>query len=132
MPLKVEDYLIDRCKDYLSVPSLKKLPSIYVNRFSEKSEELNLVKKNSAWINFQGKYEYNPLHHHGGFLSYVIWYRYRQVPGRKYWLPRADSRGAHVCVLRSLAMVKMDPSAADMALAMWNGDVQDARKHARQ
>lgn len=80
MPLKVEDYLIDRCKDYLSVPSLKKLPSMYVSRFSEKIEELNLVKKNSAWINFQGKYEYNPLHHHGGFLSYVIWY---QIPYRK-------------------------------------------------
>ena len=29
-------------------------------------------------------------------------------------------------------MVKMDPSAADMALAVWNGYVEDARKHARQ
>ena len=29
-------------------------------------------------------------------------------------------------------MAKMDPSAADMALAVWNGWVQDARRHARQ
>ena len=29
-------------------------------------------------------------------------------------------------------MAKMDPSAADMALAVWNGYVQDARRHARQ
>jgi hypothetical protein len=29
-------------------------------------------------------------------------------------------------------MAKMDPSAADMALAMWNGYVHDARRHARQ
>jgi hypothetical protein len=36
------------------------------------------------------------------------------------------------CVLRSSDMAKMDPSAADMALAAWNGYVQDARRHARQ
>ena len=29
-------------------------------------------------------------------------------------------------------MAKMDPSAADMALAVWNGYVRDARRHARQ
>ena len=29
-------------------------------------------------------------------------------------------------------MAKMDPSAVDMALAVWNGSVQDARTHARQ
>jgi hypothetical protein len=36
------------------------------------------------------------------------------------------------CVIRSSDMAKMDPSAADMALAVWNGYVQDARRHARQ
>ena len=29
-------------------------------------------------------------------------------------------------------MAKMDPSAADMALSVWNGYVQDARSRARQ
>jgi hypothetical protein len=29
-------------------------------------------------------------------------------------------------------MEKMDPNAADMALAVWNGYVQDARRHAGQ
>ena len=37
----------------------------------------------------------------------------------------------HMC-LRSSDMAQMDPSAADMALAVWNGYVQDARRHARQ
>jgi hypothetical protein len=37
-----------------------------------------------------------------------------------------------MCVLRSSDMAKMDPSAADVALAVWNGCVQDARRHARQ
>jgi hypothetical protein len=28
-------------------------------------------------------------------------------------------------------MAKMDPNAADAALAVWNGTVQDARRHAQ-
>ena len=42
----------------------------------------------------------------------------------------ADSRG-HM-YLKSSDMAKMDPNAADMALAVWNGYVQDARRHTRQ
>lgn len=26
-----------------------------------------------AWVNFQEKYEYNPVHNHGGIFSFVIW-----------------------------------------------------------
>jgi hypothetical protein len=32
----------------------------------------------------------------------------------------------------TLFMAKMDPSAADMALAVWNGYVRDARRHVEQ
>ena len=60
----------------------------------------------------------------------MLWYRYRQVPGRQYRLPLADSRG-HMC-LRSSAMAQMDPSAVNMALAVWNSYMQDARRHAHQ
>ena len=56
----------------------------------------------------------------------MLWYQYRQVPGRGDTMLVADSRG-HLC-LRSLDMAKMDPSATDMALAVWNGYVQDARR----
>jgi len=31
-----------------------------------------LVLEN-AWVNFQKKYEFNPLHNHSGLLSFVIW-----------------------------------------------------------
>ena len=37
----------------------------------------NLQYKGEAWVNFQEKYEYNPMHNHGGVFSYVIWY---QIP----------------------------------------------------
>ena len=30
-------------------------------------------KEKQCWINFQKKYEYNPIHTHSGFLSFVIW-----------------------------------------------------------
>lgn len=30
-----------------------------------------------CWINFQEKYEYNPVHNHSGIFSYVMWY---QIP----------------------------------------------------
>ena len=48
----------------------------------------------------------------------MLWYQYRQVPGHRDTMLVADSRG-HMC-LRSSDMAKMDPNAADMALAVWN------------
>ena len=42
-----------------------------------KSPQLLFNYDGDCWINFQKKYEYNPLHHHTGIFSYVIWY---QIP----------------------------------------------------
>jgi hypothetical protein len=60
----------------------------------------------------------------------MLWYQYRQVPGHRDTMLVADSRG-HMC-LRSSDMAKMDLNAADMALAVWDGYVQDARRLAGQ
>ena len=60
----------------------------------------------------------------------MLWYRHRQVPGRQDTMLVADSRGAHVSKEPDVA--KMDANAADMAVAVWNGYVRDARRHARQ
>ena len=60
----------------------------------------------------------------------MLWYQYRQVPGHRDTMLVAYSRG-HMR-LRSSYTAKMDPNAADMALAVWNGYVQDARRHAHQ
>ena len=60
----------------------------------------------------------------------MLWYRYRQVPGRQNRLPLADSGGAHVS--KEPRMPKMGPHGADMAVAVYNGYVQDARRHAHQ
>ncbi len=29
----------------------------------------------TLWVNFQQKYEYNPVHKHSGLYSFVIWYK---------------------------------------------------------
>ena len=39
--------------------------------------EFSLVEGANTWINFQEKYEYNPMHDHSGVFSYVMWY---QIP----------------------------------------------------
>ena len=57
----------------------------------------------------------------------MLWYRHRQVPGRQDTMLVADSGGAHVSKEPDVA--KMEPSAADMALTVWNGYVWDARRH---
>ena len=62
----------------------------------------------------------------------MLWYRYRQVPGRQNRLPLADSRGAQVSKEPGYGKDGPHRSAADMALAVWNGYVHDARRHARQ
>jgi hypothetical protein len=35
------------------------------------------LEADKLWVNFQKKYEYNPIHEHKGLYSYVIWY---QIP----------------------------------------------------
>ena len=39
---------------------------------SEIESEID-YKVKSIWVNFQSKNEYNPIHNHGGHLSFVIW-----------------------------------------------------------
>ena len=45
----------------------------------ETSAKKHYIRKNGnlpdLWVNFQRKYEHNPLHTHGGQLSFVIWHR---------------------------------------------------------
>ena len=46
----------------------------HINTFEEaaKSDKYKLYL-DSIWVNKQKKYEFNPVHHHGGVLSFVIW-----------------------------------------------------------
>lgn len=44
----------------------------YFGSFSFFNEKPTLVL-DDLWVNFQKKYEYNPVHDHAGVLSFVIW-----------------------------------------------------------
>ena len=51
----------------------------YINTFTLKGTVPNSLTKNcefvlhDMWVNFQKKYEFNPIHNHGGVFSFVIW-----------------------------------------------------------
>jgi len=70
-----------------SVPAVESYVSMIANNYwSELDSPYKDIKHKLAigkdktpdlWINFQKKGEYNPLHKHGGLLSFVIWY---QIP----------------------------------------------------
>jgi hypothetical protein len=58
-------------------PVVKQFIQEYQNEVFYSTDNLVMVNKETkqrlCWINFQKKYEYNPLHLHSGFLSFVIW-----------------------------------------------------------
>lgn len=69
-----------------------------------KSYEVDYEGK--AWVNFQKKYEYNPIHSHQGILSYVIWHQipYYKEDEYRYGIEnktRSDSNGAFLFVVPS-------------------------------
>lgn len=48
----------------------------YLDEFEEVSKcHSYTLYLDSLWVNKQKKYEFNPLHHHSGVLSFVIWLR---------------------------------------------------------
>ena len=65
-----------------SVPFLENLILPYLRKYNDEfkhmdsiavlseNRELTLEK---AWVNFQKKHEYNPMHNHSGVFSFVIW-----------------------------------------------------------
>ena len=44
----------------------------YLKLLRYNTQDRNVVLK-SVWVNFQKKYEFNPLHDHTGIISFVIW-----------------------------------------------------------
>lgn len=52
------------------------IDSFYNLTSSSANEEIKSIQieSMSTWVNFQSKYEYNPMHTHSGLLSWVLWY----------------------------------------------------------
>jgi len=72
-----EEYEINKSKQFLH-----DLLIPYVNLYISETEFFNhyTVLRNNAkislltpWVNFQKKYEFNPIHNHTGLISFVLW-----------------------------------------------------------
>tara|TARA_R110000803_G_C11852495_1_gene306043 strand:+ start:60 stop:695 length:636 start_codon:yes stop_codon:yes gene_type:complete len=64
---QTKKYIQDLCQQFEN-------ESQYVNN---NIDLLPTLKFSEFWVNFQKKYEYNPIHNHGGVFSFVIFY---QIP----------------------------------------------------
>lgn len=76
---------IDKEYTLPDLPNLKSYIKILAEEYNKKSKYIpslnfkyNIPFKltfGDIWVNFQEKYEYNPIHHHTGILSFVLWYK---------------------------------------------------------
>jgi len=74
-----KEYLLSKCCDVveqeavsLAVEHNKKynyINTLYTNNTTKKFK----FRLESLWVNFQERYEFNPLHRHGGVYSFVVW-----------------------------------------------------------
>ena len=64
---KFERYMVHLCSEYEQEFNLMKMYPIIS---SSKSLSLSLKM---LWVNYQKKYEFNPVHNHTGLYSFVVW-----------------------------------------------------------
>lgn len=100
--------LIDE-DDYLFDEVLKPISLTYV---SENSNVKNFQRNHTSnselylkrlWVNYQYKHEFNPMHTHGGVLSFVIWIKIPTESEEQHNLPIAKNSNT--------------PSASDFSFA---------------
>lgn len=83
--VKMNDALAGEIQHEYSLPIGEKVNE-YIKNIADKFnngcnfyryKEVPLELEKQLWVNFQKKYEYNPMHQHFGVFSFVIWY---QIP----------------------------------------------------
>tara|TARA_Y100000401_G_C8254367_1_gene189894 strand:+ start:178 stop:729 length:552 start_codon:yes stop_codon:yes gene_type:complete len=67
--------LVGHISSSLQLPDVENKLSNYV---LDVAKQLNYLytpdlEMKKTWVNFQKKYEFNPVHYHGGTISFVIW-----------------------------------------------------------
>jgi hypothetical protein len=71
-----KEYKLRECKNYIAqmlAPIIVKYEeNVNMEFFSTLSHD-SAIMLDSAWVNFQKKHEFNPVHNHTGVYSFVIW-----------------------------------------------------------
>jgi len=69
----IESLLLPLALAYMNANNYKNYLSSMQKKYTNSKTELMSIGLINAWVNFQSKYEFNPVHNHGGFLSFVLW-----------------------------------------------------------
>ena len=123
--------LIDE-DDYFFETVLKEISISYVNEnnrvkdFQPIQNNLELYLK-KLWVNYQYKHEFNPMHIHGGVLSFVIWIKIPTEAEEQHNLPfskncntpsASDFGIAYTDILGNIQPYKIQLSPQDNGLMM--------------
>ena len=91
--LILKDTSKDRKFEKLMYPCLKQYldtdPNLYKTEEFDNSHPGSYLLSD-FWVNFQKKHEFNPMHHHGGVFSYVIWMKIPTDWREQHCLPFLD------------------------------------------
>ena len=69
----IESLLLPLAEYYMNTNNYKNYVLENQNVYADLKNTLTNIGLISAWVNFQSKHEFNPVHNHDGVLSFVIW-----------------------------------------------------------
>jgi len=77
------------CEDYVGLTHLPRPKNNFRLRFD----------LGALWVNFQSKGEFNPVHHHNGIYSFVIWYKIPFTIDQEHTTGPGENSPANSCGL---------------------------------
>lgn len=71
LPSKVIQFIIQGVREF------DRTNPQYINQLLDyfSNPQPSFIYEGNAWVNFQEKHEYNPIHDHNGVFSFVIWHK---------------------------------------------------------
>ena len=93
--------------EYVMPPKGDKIILPIVSKAAQETTGIPNWKLNGLWINYQKKYEFNPIHNHAGFFSFVIWI---QIPfNLKDELIQKSSRNSNKPCASLFSLIYINP-----------------------
>ena len=89
----VKDKLVGHITSSLVLPDVEQKLSNYVLEVAKDLDYIYTpdIRMDAAWVNFQKKHEFNPVHMHSGKMSFVIWMKIPYSYETEAKRPQSDS-----------------------------------------